>query len=82
LGRDPMSVALDELRSGQADQIGHFPLRPLHLLIPLVPKRKHVQRAGSSAEMTLRNMQVDGSVCQIAMPQKKLNGAEVGPVFE
>jgi hypothetical protein len=32
--------------------------------------------------MTLRNMQVDGGVCQIAMAQKKLNGAEVGPVFE
>ena len=38
LCRDPVAVVLDQALSGHADQIGHFPLRPLIYLSRLFPR--------------------------------------------
>ena len=82
LCRDPVSVLFDEVLSGHADQIGHLPLRWLHLLVALVAERERVQRAGGSAEMTLRKMKVDGGFLQIVMSQQYLDSAQVSPGFQ
>ncbi len=78
----PVAVLLDEIMSGHTDQIGHLPLLPLHLLLLFFSKRERVQRAGGSADMTLREVQVDGGFFQIAMSEKELNRAQVGPSLE
>ena len=82
LGRDPVAVVLDKALSGHADQIGHLPLWPLHLLLLFFPKKECVQGTGGSADMTLREMQVDGGFFEVAMSQKELNRAQVSPSFE
>jgi len=78
----PVAVLLDETLSGHTDQIGHFPLLPLHLLLLFFPKKECVQGTGGSADMTLREMQVDGGFFEVAMSQKELNRAQVSPSFE
>lgn len=78
----PVAVLFDEIMSGHTDQISHLPLLPLHLLLLFFSKRECVQGTGGSADMTLREMQVDGGFFQIAMSEKELNRAQVGPGFE
>ena len=48
----------------------------------MIAERERVQRTGGSAEMTLREMQVDGGLFQIVMSQQHLDGARVCAGFQ
>src|ERR1700692_2929622 len=66
---EPLAVSFEEGRSRAADEIGHLQGRPAHLLLLCGPvsQLQRVQRTRGGAEMTLRKMQVDGGLFEIAM---------------
>jgi hypothetical protein len=41
-----------------------------------------IERAGGCAEMSLGEMQIDGSYFEVAMTEKYLDGAQVGSGFQ
>ena len=65
LPTEPVAISFDECVSRSADQISHLERWPAHLLFQL----QRIQRARDGVKMTLRKMQVDGGLFQIAMAQ-------------
>jgi hypothetical protein len=67
---DPLTASFDEGVSRSADQIGHLEGWPVHLLVLwwLVFQLQRVQRTPGGTEVTFREMEVDSSFFQIAMP--------------
>lgn len=68
LAGDPATTRFDEFLSRHPDEIGHLQRRPAHLFVPLlVFQLQRIQRTGSRVQMTLRKMEVDGGLFQIAV---------------
>ncbi len=69
LPAEPLAVSFDEGSSRSADEIGHLEGRPAHLFLRCRPvfQLQRVQRTGGRMEMTLRKMEVDGGLFEIAM---------------
>jgi len=69
LPAEPLAISFDEGSSRAADEIGHLEGRPIHLLLLRRPvfQLQRVQRTGGRVKMTLRKMQVDGGLFEIAM---------------
>ena len=68
LPAEPLAISFDEGNSCAADEIGHLEGRPAHLFVPLlVFQLQRVQRTGGRLEMTLRKMEVEGGLFEIAM---------------
>ena len=74
LAGKPVTAAFDESLPRDTDEIGHLQWRPIHLFVLRRVflsggrQRQRIQRTGSGAEMTLRQVQVDGGLFQIAVP--------------
>lgn len=66
---EPLAAPFDECISRGTDEIGHLERRPAHLPVPgwLVFQLQRVQRTRGRVEMTLREVEVDGGLFQIAM---------------
>ena len=84
LPKKPVAVSFDEVVSRGADDIGHLQRRPAHLLLVgwLAVQCERIQRTCRGAQMTLREMQVDGRFFQVSMAEQELNSAEIGASFE
>ena len=68
LPTNPLTVSFDECVARDADEIGHLEGWPAHLFVPLfVFQLQRIQRTGSRVQMTLRKMEVDGGLFQIAV---------------
>ena len=64
---NPLTASFDESVSRGADEIGHLEGWPAHLLVLLfVFQLQRIQRTGGRVQMTLRKMEVDGGLFQIA----------------
>jgi len=72
-------LAFVKALSGCADHIGHLNRWPRHLL--RIGARANIgrafQRAGCSADMPLRHMDIDRGLLQIAVAEENLDGAQV-----
>jgi len=74
LAGKPVTAAFDESLPRDTDEIGHLQWRPIPLFVLRRVflsggrQRQRIQRTGSGAEMTLRQVQVDGGLFQIAVP--------------
>src|SRR5208283_5118507 len=84
----PPTTAVKKRLSRTANQVGHLQRRPAHLgfwrgfsFLLLRGQDQGVQRARGGAEMAFGQMQVDGGVFQVVMPQKQLNGSQISAVF-
>jgi hypothetical protein len=76
LPTNPLTVSFDECVARDADEIGHLEGWPAHLFVPLfVFQLQRIQRTGSRVQMTLRKMEIDGGLFQIAVASQDLNGA-------
>ena len=52
------------------------------LVSSLCRKGECIERAGGCAEMSLGEMQIDGSYFEVAMTEQDLDGAQVGYCFQ
>jgi len=80
---EPLLAALEEALSNCADDIGHLDRWPRHLLRAGRSgaggkHRQGIQRAGGSAEMPLRHVDINSGLLQIAVAEQNLDGAQVG----
>jgi len=69
LSAEPVAISFDECSSCSADQIGHLQRWPVHLAVPrrwFFPLQQ-VQGTGGRAEVTFREMEIDGGFFQITM---------------
>jgi len=66
---EPLTVALDEVPSCAANDIGHFELWPTDLLLLRRPAFQHqrIQRTGSGMQVPLREVEIANSFFQIVM---------------
>ncbi len=69
-----MAVSFDEQLSRSADDIGHLPRRPAHLL---VVEWQGVQRTGGGLEMRCGEVHVNQGFFEIFMPEQDLNRSQI-----
>ena len=77
---EPLSAALEERVRRRAQDIGHLHGWPRHLLgVGRVRAGgeygQRIQRTGGSAEMPLRQVEINGGLLEIAVAQQELDGA-------
>jgi hypothetical protein len=67
---EPVTVALDEVPSCAANNVGHLQLWPTHLLLlerPVFLQHQRVQWTGSGMQVPLREVEIAGGFFQIVM---------------
>ena len=81
----PGTISFNEVPARAANEIGHLERWPVHLFVVLSEKGGQlqlIQRAGCGTHSSIGKMQVQRGLFQIAMAEKKLNGAQVGARFQ
>src|SRR5215469_16754453 len=74
---EPIAATIKERVGCGAYDIGHLQRRPRHLCGRRGnEQRQGVERAGNRSEMPPGNMQVDGRLFEVTVPQQELNGAQ------
>ena len=79
---EPLLAALEEALSHCADDIGHLDrwrrhLRRVGLAAAGGKHRQGIQRAGGSAEVPLRHVDINSGLLQIAVTEQNLDGTQV-----
>ena len=83
----PLLAVLEEVLSGGADNVSHLHRWRRHLLgfrglAVVAEDGQRIQRAGGRTKMSLRNVQINRGLFNIAVPQQHLNGSQVCTVLE
>lgn len=84
---EPTLAALEETLSGCADNISHLHGWRRHLLglggpATVAEDCQRIQRADGRIEVSLRNVQINRGLFNVAVTQQYLNGSQVCTVFK